>query len=139
MGPQVHKYLWWKKYLTSMQIVQFVIVFIHQAQLFFIECNVPKVMTLVFTFNTIVILSLFTNFYVQAYIKGRRLSPDARRKKEDGEPRAVKEAEPEETKMFTKSIDEEQRDNVVNRVLRFHSPERPTRSWKSKTKCQQSS
>ncbi|KAL3200666.1 hypothetical protein MRX96_012946 [Rhipicephalus microplus] len=29
LGPKVRKYLWWKKYLTAVQIVQFVIMIIH--------------------------------------------------------------------------------------------------------------
>ena len=31
-GPSVQKYLWWKKYLTTMQMVQFVLVFLHALQ-----------------------------------------------------------------------------------------------------------
>ena len=28
-GPEVQKYLWWKKYLTSLQLVQFTIILVH--------------------------------------------------------------------------------------------------------------
>ena len=31
-GPGVQRYLWWKKYLTTMQMVQFVLVFLHALQ-----------------------------------------------------------------------------------------------------------
>lgn len=34
-GPGMQKYLWWKKYLTMMQMTQFVMVFVHGVQLIF--------------------------------------------------------------------------------------------------------
>ena len=38
------EYLWWKRYLTSLQMVQFVVVIIHTAiPLFKPDCNYPKV------------------------------------------------------------------------------------------------
>ncbi|XP_046444486.1 elongation of very long chain fatty acids protein-like [Daphnia pulex] len=73
MGPKYQKYLWWKKHLTTMQMVQFITVFFHTAQLFFIECNFPKILAYIMCFNSIMFLSLFSNFYIQAYIKRRRL------------------------------------------------------------------
>ncbi|XP_046644160.1 elongation of very long chain fatty acids protein-like [Daphnia pulicaria] len=73
MGPKYQKYLWWKKHLTSMQMIQFIAVFIHSAQLFFIDCNYPKILAYAMCFNALMFLSLFSNFYIQAYIKRRRL------------------------------------------------------------------
>jgi elongation of very long chain fatty acids protein 7 len=44
IGPQMQKYLWWKKYLTGMQIVQFISVFVHCLQLFFYNpCGYPLI------------------------------------------------------------------------------------------------
>ena len=43
LGPRVQPYLWWKKYLTKLQMVQFIIFFIHAMQPLFIECDYPKV------------------------------------------------------------------------------------------------
>ena len=44
IGPQMQKYLWWKKYLTGMQMVQFTMVFVHSIQLFFYNpCGYPLV------------------------------------------------------------------------------------------------
>ena len=39
MGPRYQKYTWWKKYLTSLQMVQFVLISGHAFQLFFIDCD----------------------------------------------------------------------------------------------------
>jgi hypothetical protein len=65
MGPKYQKYLWWKKHLTSMQMIQFIAVFIHSAQLFFIDCNYPKILAYAMCFNALMFLSLFSNFYIQ--------------------------------------------------------------------------
>ena len=35
VGPQMQKYLWWKKYLTLLQIVQFVMVFLKDVSAYF--------------------------------------------------------------------------------------------------------
>ncbi|KAK7074480.1 Elongation of very long chain fatty acids protein 7 [Halocaridina rubra] len=32
MGPKVRPFLWWKKYLTSMQMIQFIVVIVHSFQ-----------------------------------------------------------------------------------------------------------
>merc|ERR1712106_397508 len=58
MGPEVQKYLWWKRYITSMQLLQFVTFSIHGSLPLFIECNYPK---------GAVFFTLFTNFYIKSY------------------------------------------------------------------------
>ena len=47
-GPGVQKYLWWKKYITTLQLVQFVLVFFHALQPIFFTCNYPKAASLMF-------------------------------------------------------------------------------------------
>lgn len=73
MGPRYQKYLWWKKHLTTMQMIQFVTVFFHSVQVLFNGCNFPKIIAYAMCFNSLMFLGLFSNFYVQAYIKRRRL------------------------------------------------------------------
>jgi hypothetical protein len=74
MGPKYQKYLWWKKHLTTMQMIQFITVFFHTAQLFFIECNFPKILAYIMCFNSIMFLSLFSNFYIQVQCSKGTLS-----------------------------------------------------------------
>ena len=45
---QVLPYLWWKKYLTQLQIIQFVVVFIHAVIPLFTECDYPWVSNYIF-------------------------------------------------------------------------------------------
>ncbi|KAL1464665.1 hypothetical protein WDU94_004292 [Cyamophila willieti] len=67
MGPQYQKYIWWKKYLTTFQMVQFVAIFIHQFQLLFVECNYPKSFMVWIALHGILFLFLFSKFYKQSY------------------------------------------------------------------------
>ncbi|CAG0892981.1 unnamed protein product [Cyprideis torosa] len=73
LGPKYQKYLWWKKYLTTMQIVQFVLVFLHAAQLLFIDCDYPKIFVYLLMAFTLMFIALFTDFYIKTYLRsGRR-------------------------------------------------------------------
>lgn len=66
-GPHMHKYLWWKKYLTLMQIIQFVIIFLHNIQMLFTNCNFPKSMSFLLVVNAGLFIYMFTSFYVKRY------------------------------------------------------------------------
>jgi elongation of very long chain fatty acids protein 7 len=81
LGPKYQKYLWWKKYMTSMQITQFLLVCVHSAQLFFVECNYPILFTYWIGSYAVIFLVLFVNFYVKSYRKpasDEKLSKDTR-------------------------------------------------------------
>ena len=65
MGPKYQKYIWWKKHLTLIQMIQFGIVFIHSAQALYFDCNFPKVFLWTMFFNSIMFFCLFSNFYIQ--------------------------------------------------------------------------
>jgi len=68
-GPQVQKHLWWKRYLTSMQLIQFVLVFIHAMVPIFYDCNFPKIFSYVILSHGAMFFALFSNFYIQSYTK----------------------------------------------------------------------
>lgn len=71
MGPHMHKYLWWKKYLTTMQIVQFIMVLIHASQLMFRNhCDYPIIFSYVIMGHAIMFYMLFSHFYKVTYIQG---------------------------------------------------------------------
>lgn len=69
MGPQYQKYIWWKKYLTAFQMVQFVAIFTHQFQLLFVECDYPKGFMIWIGLHGVMFLFLFSDFYKQTYAK----------------------------------------------------------------------
>ncbi|KAH9374263.1 hypothetical protein HPB48_005583 [Haemaphysalis longicornis] len=66
-GPRMHKYLWWKKYLTTLQIVQFLIIIVHMSIPLFVDCGFPRHVVYIGNVQTFLILCLFINFYVKAY------------------------------------------------------------------------
>lgn len=73
LGPRVQPYLWWKKYITQLQLTQFVIVLIHTSYNLFLEpdCAFPKVFLWMVFAYCISLLGLFGKFYMSAYSKKR--------------------------------------------------------------------
>ncbi|XP_016394983.1 elongation of very long chain fatty acids protein 4-like [Sinocyclocheilus rhinocerous] len=68
LGPQMHKYLWWKHYLTSLQLLQFFIVTIHTAVNLYADCEFPDSMNIIVLGYAFSLIALFSNFYYQNYI-----------------------------------------------------------------------
>lgn len=67
MGPQFQKYLWWKKYLTTLQMVQFIAIMVHAFQLLFIDCNYPKAFVWWIGMHAVMFFFLFNEFYKSTY------------------------------------------------------------------------
>ncbi|XP_029211094.2 elongation of very long chain fatty acids protein 4-like isoform X1 [Acropora millepora] len=78
IGPQMRPYLWWKRYITRIQLIQFLILLIYMANALRMNCfgGFPEAMTVYFTAAfTFVLAFLFGNFYIQAYLKKNEASP----------------------------------------------------------------
>ncbi|CAI6344551.1 unnamed protein product [Macrosiphum euphorbiae] len=73
MGPQYQKYLWWKKHLTTIQLLQFTLVFFHSAQVLFFDCGYPKLVAALLLVHSTIFFALFFDFYQQAYKKNKLL------------------------------------------------------------------
>ncbi|XP_037073787.1 elongation of very long chain fatty acids protein 1-like [Pollicipes pollicipes] len=79
LGPRVRPYLWWKRYLTQLQLAQFAIIVLCtvMVQVEGGRCGMPF-WTCSMTFVYLIVLTgLFVNFYVRCYLPmaGRGLSP----------------------------------------------------------------
>ncbi|KAJ4442273.1 hypothetical protein ANN_12140 [Periplaneta americana] len=72
MGPKYQKYLWWKKHLTLLQLLQFTLVFIHSAQVLIFDCGYPKFVAGLLLFHSVIFFVLFFDFYQKAYLKERK-------------------------------------------------------------------
>ncbi|XP_043317566.1 elongation of very long chain fatty acids protein 1 isoform X2 [Cervus elaphus] len=75
LGPVAQPYLWWKKHMTAIQLIQFVLVSLHISQYYFLpSCNYqyPVIIHLIWMYGTIFFV-LFSNFWYQSYTKGKRL------------------------------------------------------------------
>ncbi|XP_011307825.1 elongation of very long chain fatty acids protein AAEL008004 isoform X2 [Fopius arisanus] len=66
-GPHMEKYLWWKKYLTRLQLVQFSIIFVHNFQHLFLDCSFPKILSILLMVNSGFFIYLFGSFYIKNY------------------------------------------------------------------------
>ncbi|KAI4460630.1 fatty acid acyl transferase-related [Holotrichia oblita] len=76
-GPEMHKYLWWKKYLTTLQMVQFVGIMVHAFQLLFIDCNYPRAFVWWIGLHAVMFFFLFKEFYTQSYSRRRKAAAAA--------------------------------------------------------------
>ncbi|KAH9381021.1 hypothetical protein HPB48_008235 [Haemaphysalis longicornis] len=68
LGPATRPYLWWKKYLTRLQIGQFAFVIGHISIPIFYDCGYPKALCWLGIVQLVLGLVLFANFYVQTYV-----------------------------------------------------------------------
>ncbi|TRY62206.1 hypothetical protein TCAL_01455 [Tigriopus californicus] len=70
LGPQFQKYLWWKKYLTTFQMIQFLAVFTKSMILILglAECGYPWQFSAVTASIMVVFFILFANFFIQNYL-----------------------------------------------------------------------
>jgi len=70
LGPEYQKYLWWKKYLTKIQLAQFCAGIYHASQSAWQGgCGFPMWMNYALMFYATTILMFFLNFYFHAYMK----------------------------------------------------------------------
>lgn len=71
LGPAVTPYLWWKRYLTQLQIIQLAFLAIHSVIPVLYDCNYPKVLCYIGLSQSILIFLMFCNFYIRAYSRKR--------------------------------------------------------------------
>ena len=74
MGPEYQKYIWWKRHITHIQMTQFVLIFVHESQLFIEnDCNYPMGIAYLIAAHTVLFFILFAQFYIKAYSTNDKL------------------------------------------------------------------
>lgn len=69
-NPNLKKSLWWKKYITQIQLIQFVMLFSYCIiSILFVECENPKVFLWFGVVQSVIMMTMFSDFYYKAYIK----------------------------------------------------------------------
>lgn len=72
LGPEVRKYLWWKQYLTIIQLVQFTGGLVLGINAILTGCTFTRWMQYLLVFYMLSFMVLFGNFYRNAYKHGLR-------------------------------------------------------------------
>ncbi|KAK2531704.1 elongation of very long chain fatty acids protein 4 [Columba livia] len=72
LGPQMHRYLWWKRYLTIMQLCQFVAIAVHSSYNLFAECPFPDGFNIAVFLYILSLIALFLHFYYWTYTRGKK-------------------------------------------------------------------
>jgi len=72
-GDRVKPFLWWKKYITQMQLVQFVLIFVHMSNTMRSSCDYPPQPFYILSIAMVSFIILFINFYIQRYIRPSKL------------------------------------------------------------------
>lgn len=68
IGPEMQKFLWWKKYLTMFQMIQFIGIITHASQLLISNpCNYPMAFSYWIGGHGVLFFFLFKSFYKQTY------------------------------------------------------------------------
>ncbi|XP_015784314.1 elongation of very long chain fatty acids protein AAEL008004 [Tetranychus urticae] len=69
LGPHMKPYLWWKKYITQLQLVQFCLATVHSLVMFADQtCTCSKFLISLQAAHGILFLFLFGDFYKKAYL-----------------------------------------------------------------------
>ena len=70
INPNLKDSLWWKKYITQIQIAQFAVLVIHYMRnLLVTNCNYPQIFNLIIFVQNFFMLFMFGDFYRQNYLK----------------------------------------------------------------------
>ena len=74
MGPQYQKYIWWKRHMTNLQMIQFVAIFIHGSLLLITnDCNYPTAFGYFIAAHAVLFFVLFAQFYIREYLDRGKL------------------------------------------------------------------
>lgn len=70
LGPRIRPYLWWKKYLTQLQIIQLLLISVHCVYLGLNkDCNLPRILFIIGCPQALLFCFMFCKFFVKAYLK----------------------------------------------------------------------
>lgn len=72
LGPRIQRYLWWKRYLTQLQLVQFLLIVIHASVGLYNKCDFSPILQYFVSTYCMSLMVLFGNFYIKSYLQKRK-------------------------------------------------------------------
>ena len=69
IGPQMQPFLWWKRYITQLQIVQFIILFTYATYFMLYQRGYAHLYTFNLMIQSLLYMYLFGNFYLRTYLQ----------------------------------------------------------------------
>nr|BBF94992.1 elongation of very long chain fatty acids protein 12 [Orthetrum albistylum] len=72
LKPKWKGYLKFKKWVTLLQIAQFVLIMAHALQLLVVDCDYPRSFVWFISFHGLLFLILFSNFYLRTYAGSKK-------------------------------------------------------------------
>ncbi|KAG0429680.1 hypothetical protein HPB47_023401 [Ixodes persulcatus] len=72
LGPAVRRHLWWKRYVTQLQLLQFVVMFAHVLFAHFKDCDYPKLHFIIVELEIVFFFVMFVRFYIKVYGSWRK-------------------------------------------------------------------
>lgn len=71
--PDLKKSIWWKKYITQIQLAQFALLSVFFLRVALAKsCGYSKVFSWIVFIQNLYMLTLFGEFYIQAYVKPKK-------------------------------------------------------------------
>lgn len=74
-SPALKSSIWWKKYITQMQLVQFWLLGLYYfVSIYCYKCDTPTAVVWIGYIQAFIIIALFGEFYYKAYVKQRNVN-----------------------------------------------------------------
>jgi len=74
IGPQMRPYLWWKRYITKLQLIQFVAILVYIISALYIDCGFSRNQLYLNGVYLVTLIVLFANFYIRSYLEKNKKS-----------------------------------------------------------------
>jgi len=124
MGPRFAHLLWWKKYMTQLQLAQFGVIFLHSFQLIFQpNCDYPRIVLYPYLSSCIYLTWMFINFYRKEYLKRQRNQKLLSQDESDQQPCLISKTKDGQVQHRTDMIDLRIRKNKYSSVFKYESYE----------------
>ncbi len=72
LGPHMQPYLWWKRYITQVQLVQFALLFTYGLYFSLYQTEYHWFFSLDIPLQSVLYLYLFTSFYLKTYSQQKK-------------------------------------------------------------------